>query len=134
MRGKNIKKSPDQKKSDRGGQRQELSPSVLRRRMIGIRRRRYCRSIPLSLSQPDTTTIRQNAMFHIKQKQYADRYFSHSQKHQSKDFGVYCTSEVLLLFDIMPNSGPHAARLFAHRWQTLKNGGDGDINLVEFSC
>ena len=73
-------------------------------------------------------------MFHIKQKQYADRYFSHSQKHQSKDFGVYCTSEVLLLFDIMPNSGPHAARLFAHRWQTLKNGGDGDINLVEFSC
>ena len=57
MRGKNIKKSPDQKKSDRGGQRQELSPSVLRRRMIRIRRRRYCRSIPLSLSQPDTTTI-----------------------------------------------------------------------------
>ena len=34
----------------RGGQRQELSPSVLRRRMIGIRRRRYCRSIPLSLT------------------------------------------------------------------------------------
>ena len=126
----------------RGGQRQELSPSVLRRRMIGIRRRRYCRSIPLSLSQPDTTTIRLGAiMFHPSYQTktvYADRYLSHSQKHQSKvkDFRVYCISEELLLFDMMPNSGLHVCTIICTLLtKTLKNdgGGDGDMNLVEFS-